>query len=252
MAVKCRGPLPRTQLRAILSTASGVDPADLQGCTIYSNGNENEVAAALRQVQAQQGPLRQQRQPPQPGSLRQQEQLRQTPQQQQQQRQLVQQHPSPPGLSRMPPQQQQQQQRQPGQEPTGRGQPSAPIGLTAADEEYPPPPPSPQQSRQPTQPQQQPLVIYRLKVASPEVAAKLVSAATKRQLHQAGTAVYVEHWLSPSQLSARHALRPFTRDLERGHVQWRWSLAQPTQVEQRVRAQNGSWHWLATYPSNRG
>ena len=231
-----------------------MDPADLQGCTIYSNGNENEVAAALRQVQAQQGPLRQQRQPPQPGSLRQQEQLRQTPQQQQQQRQLVQQHPSPPGLSQMPPQQQQQQQqqRQPGQEPTGRGQPSAPIGLTAADEEYPPPPPSPQQSRQPTQPQQQPLVIYRLKVASPEVAAKLVSAATKRQLHQAGTAVYVEHWLSPSQLSARHALRPFTRDLERGHVQWRWSLAQPTQVEQRVRAQNGSWHWLATYPSNRG
>jgi predicted nucleic acid-binding Zn-ribbon protein len=256
IAVRTRVQLPRAQLKAMLCTASGVDAADLHGITLLSNSTDSEAEAALRLVRSQQGapalPQQQQQRPWGPGQLRQQQQeQQQRPQEPSQQQQGQGQPVAPPGLLRPPPQPRQQQQQQ------GPGQPAAPPGLAGAGQQHPParPSPPPPQPR-PTQPQgqPQPLYLYRLKVASPEVAKRLVSRPTKHRLHEAGTGVYVEHWLTPSQLSARRNMRPFLSGLQERHIHWRWSIDDPLQVEQQVRAADGRPHWrlvhLPSPPSN--
>jgi hypothetical protein len=84
-------------------------------------------------------------------------------------------------------------------------------------------------------------------VASPEVADRLVSPHTKRRLHQGGTGIYVERWLTPSQVQDRRNLRRVTQELQQQGIHWRWSLVQPTSLQQRVRGPDNCWRWQV-YP----
>jgi hypothetical protein len=84
-------------------------------------------------------------------------------------------------------------------------------------------------------------------VASPEVADRLVSPPSKHRLHQGGTGVFVERWLTPSQVQDRRNLRHLTQQLQQKGTQWRWSPTQPTQLQQRVRGPDGRWRWQV-YP----
>jgi len=153
----------------------------------------------------------------------------QAPAQEQQQQSLQRQHPAPPGLqprqSSIPPGP------PPGLHPAARQHSGAPM----------------QQLRPPHQ-QQPPVTIYRVKVASPEVAARLVSPAAKAKLHQGGTGIYVEHWLTPSQLQARRNMRPLIQQLQQRNIHCRWSLEQPTELQQRVQGPDQRWRWQAVYP----
>ena len=245
IAVKTRQPHTRAELRAILCNASGVDPTDLQGFALLSNSPGSAAEVALQLVRSQQGAPA----PPQPQQQRTVQQglmpgMEGRRQQQAREQQRQQPWSGPPGMPPPPlpaPQQQRQQQ----------DQPAAPPGLAPMAQQYPPPPPSPvQQPRQPDRQRERPgpLIVYRLKVASPEVAERLVSAATKNQLKQAGTAVFVEPWLTPSQMSARRNLSGFIATLKAKGTSWRWSQAHPTQLEQKVRVSEGDWRWQLAFP----
>jgi hypothetical protein len=243
IAVKTRQPHARAELRAILCNASGVDPADLQGFTLLSNSPGSAAEVALQLVRSQQGA-------PAPQQPQQQRAVQHGPgmdgrrQQQAGEQQRQQPWSGPPGLPPPPlPTAHRQRQQQ--------DQPATPPGLAPMAQQYPPPPPSPvQQPRQPDRQRERPgpLIVYRLKVASPEVAERLVSAATKNQLKQAGTAVFVEPWLTPSQMSARRNLSGFIATLKAQRTGWRWSQAHPTQLECKVRVSEGAWRWQVAFP----
>jgi hypothetical protein len=161
---------------------------------------------------------------------------RQQQQQQQQQRQQQPQHPAQGGplLPHMGQGSAQPRSQQP--------QPVVPPGL------QPPGLPGASLQSQQQQQQRQQTVLYRLQVTSPEAAARLVSASTKHKLHQGATGIYLEHWLTPSQVQARRNLRPLIQQLQQQHTQWRWSLAHPTQLQQHVLGPDRRWRWQAVYP----
>jgi hypothetical protein len=67
-------------------------------------------------------------------------------------------------------------------------------------------------TQQPRQQQQQ--VLYRVRVASPEAANRLVSPSCKLSLHRSvHSTVYVEPWLTPSQQQARRNMRSTVQQL---------------------------------------
>ena len=94
------------------------------------------------------------------------------------------------------------------------------------------------------------MVLYRLRVAFPQDAARVVSPAVKHNLHRSATGIYVEPWLSQSQLQARLNLQPVIRQLSQRGVRWRWSHSRPTRLEHLHHdPATGCRRWQAVYPS---
>jgi hypothetical protein len=181
------------------------------------------------------------------------------PPQPQQQQQLPPPPPSPPQQQQQqlppppPPQPQQQQHLPPPPPSPPQQQLPPPLPPPQQQQQAPPPPPPPQQPQQQrlSQPreQPQPTILYRVKVTSPEVAARIVSKTTKSRLHEARTGVYVEHWLTPSQLSERRSMDGLISELKQQRTPWRWALERPTELQKLVRSPNGRRHWQVAYPS---
>jgi hypothetical protein len=127
--------------------------------------------------------------------------------------------------------QQQQQQQQQQEAPAPKGPQAA-----AAQERSPPP--------------KQQHVLYRVRVASPEAAERLVSPTSKLALHKsAHPTIYVEPWLTLSQQQARRNMRSTIQQLQQQRIRWRWSLAQPTQLQQRICGPDNRWRWQVVYPA---
>lgn len=86
-------------------------------------------------------------------------------------------------------------------------------------------------------------------MASADAAHQLLSAATRRNLHNGlGQAVYVEQWLSTEQVRQRASHAARRRQLSQEGIRWRWCPVNPTQLQQRMPGPDGRWQWVPAYP----